>query len=131
MLHYLHNTRKLALRLGGEDDFVVASDASFGDNSIDRKSLQAYTIKLFGSLVGWRANKQDTVTTSTTEAELLALAQATKEGFFISRLLAELTIRLDDYHITIQYDNKQTLRLITAEIATLQTKLRHVDIHNH
>ena len=74
VLHYLHNTRKLALRLRGKDDFVIASNTSFRDNSIDRKSSQAYTIKLFGSLVGWRANKQDTVTTSTTEAELLALA---------------------------------------------------------
>ena len=88
-------------------------------------------MKLFGGLVGWRANKQDTVTTSTTEAELLALAQATKEGLFVSRLLAELTVQLDDHHITIQCDNKQTIRLVTAEIATLQTKLRHVDIHNH
>jgi hypothetical protein len=73
VLHYLHNTRKLALQLGGEDGFIMASDASFGDNSLDRKSSQAYTIKLFGGLIGWRANKQDTVTTSTTEAELLAL----------------------------------------------------------
>ena len=74
VLHYLYNTRKLALRLGGADDFVVASDASFADNSLDRKSSQAYTMKLFGGLVGWRANKQDIVTTSITEAELLTLA---------------------------------------------------------
>ena len=88
-------------------------------------------MKLFGGLVGWRANKQDTVTTSTTEAELLALAQTAKESLFVSRLLAELTVQLDDYHIKIQYDNKQTIRLVTAEVATLQTRLRHVDIHNH
>jgi hypothetical protein len=88
-------------------------------------------MQLFGGIVGWRANKQDTVTTSTTEAELLALAQAAKEALFVSRLLAELTIKLDNHHIIIQCDNKQTIRLVTAEIATLQTKLRHVDIHNH
>jgi len=52
MLHYLYNTRTLALRLGGGDDFVIASDTSFADNSIDRKSSQAYTMKLFGGLVG-------------------------------------------------------------------------------
>ena len=82
-------------------------------------------------MVGWRANKQDTVTTSTTEAELLALTQAAKEALFVSRLLTELTIKLDDYRIKIQCDNKQTIRLVTAEVATLQTRLRHVDIHNH
>jgi len=95
VLYYLHNTRKLALRLGGGDGFKVASDASFADDSIDRRSSQAYIMKLFDGLVGWRANKQDTVTTSTTEAKLLALAQATKVGLFISQLLAELSVQLD------------------------------------
>ena len=51
VLHYLHNTRNLALQLGGKDNFVVTSDTSFGDNSVNRKSLQAYTIKLFNSIV--------------------------------------------------------------------------------
>jgi len=88
-------------------------------------------MKLFNSLVGWRANKQDTVTTLTTEAKLLAMEQATKEGLFISRLLTELSIRLDQHYTTILCNNKQTIRLVTTEMATLQTKLRHVDIHNH
>ncbi|RKK06388.1 hypothetical protein BFJ66_g17389 [Fusarium oxysporum f. sp. cepae] len=72
-------------------------------------------MKLFGGTIGWRANKQDTVTTSITEAELLALAQAAKESMFISRLITELG----------------TIRLINADVALLQTKLRYVDIHNH
>jgi hypothetical protein len=88
-------------------------------------------MKLFGGTIGWRANKQDTVTTSTTEAELLALAQAAKESMFISRLVKELGVTLDDTKITIQCDNAQTIRLINSDVALLQTKLRHVDIHNH
>jgi len=131
VLLYLHRTRALALQYGGEDELLVASDASFADNSLDRKSSQAYTMKLFGGLIGWRANKQDTVTTSTTEAELLALSQAAKESLFVSRLLAELSVRFEDKRIRIQCDNLQTIRLVTAEVALLQTKLRHVDIHNH
>jgi hypothetical protein len=75
---------------------VIASDASFANNNTDRKSLQAFAMKLFGGLIGWRANKQDTVTTSTIEAELLALAQAAKESMYVSRLLQEFTIDLDN-----------------------------------
>jgi hypothetical protein len=82
-------------------------------------------------LIGWRASKQNTVTTSTTEAELLALAQAAKESLYVSRLLKELTVQMDDPTIRIDCDNTQTINLVTAEIATLKTKLRHVDIHNH
>jgi hypothetical protein len=131
LLRYLRATRTLALQLGGTDTFDVYSDASFADNTIDRKSSQAYVMKLFGGTIGWRANKQDTVTTSTTEAELLALAQAAKESMFISRLVKELGVTLDDTKITIQCDNAQTIRLINSDVALLQTKLRHVDIHNH
>jgi hypothetical protein len=130
-LLYLNHTKALALQLGGGDDLVVSSDASFADNSIDRKSSQAYAMKLFGGLIGWRANKQDTVTTSTTEAELLALSQTAKEALYVSRLIQELSVQLDDQRIRIQCDNRQTIRLVTAETALLQTKLRHVDIHNH
>jgi hypothetical protein len=130
VLLYLQETRYLALQYGGEDDFRVASDASFADNTVDRKSSQAYAMKLFGGMIGWRANKQDTVTTSTTEAELLALSQAAKEALFVSRLLKELGVEIDA-RIRIECDNSQTIRLVHAEIATLKTNLRHVDIHNH
>ncbi|EGU71834.1 hypothetical protein FOXB_17657 [Fusarium oxysporum f. sp. conglutinans Fo5176] len=115
VIHYLTHTKHRALAIGGP----------LGSNS------QAYTIKLFNGLIGWRASKQDTVTTSTTEAELLALAQAAKESLYVSRLLKELTVQLDDSIIQIDCDNTQTINLVTAEIATLKTKLRHVDIHNH
>ena len=62
---------------------------------------------------------------------MLALAQTTKESLYVSRLLKELSVRLDNNRVQIQCDNYQTIRLVTAEIAVLQTRLRHVDIHNH
>ena len=124
-------TRDLALQFGGEDTLDIASDASFADNTKDRKSSQAFVVRLFGGTIAWRANKQDTVSTSTTEAELLALSQAAKESLFISRLIKELSVTLDDESIRIQCDNQQTLRLVTKELAVLQTRLRHIDIHNH
>ena len=37
-LLYLRRHRDLGLQLGGGDEYVVASDASFADNSADRKS---------------------------------------------------------------------------------------------
>lgn len=129
---YLKGTSHLGLKFGGEDDFRPSSDASFADNTLDRKSSQAYAMKLFGGMIGWRANKQPTVTTSTTEAELLALSQTARESMYVSRLISELGVTLDNNNkIVIECDNTQTIRLVTAEIATLKTSLRHVDIHNH
>jgi hypothetical protein len=70
------------------------------------------------------------VTTLSTEAELLALSQTTKEAIFLGRLFVAIKLNLDK-PLVIQYDNRQTIRLVYEELAKLQTKLRHVDIHNH
>jgi hypothetical protein len=131
LIRYLLGTKFYAMQLGGSDTFDTWSDSSFADNTLDRKSSQAYVMRLFGGTIGWRANKQDTVTTSTTEAELLSLAQAAKEAMFVSRLIKEIGIELDSSRINIWCDNKQTIRLVNAEVTLLRTKLRHVDIHNH
>src|SRR6266436_2742762 len=132
VIRYLYRTRFQCIRYGHESEatsFVCASDASFADNTLDRKSSQGYVLKLFGGPVAWRANKQDTVTTSSTEAELLALSQTAKESIYMSRLLKVLSLELDE-PLAIECDNRQTIRLL-AESAKLQTKLRHVDIHSH
>lgn len=45
VLLYLHTTRNFALQFGGRDDLRAASDASFADNTMDRKSSQSYAIE--------------------------------------------------------------------------------------
>ena len=134
VFYYLFSTQDYCIRYGGEaqevSSFICASDASFGDNTLDRKSSQGYIMKLFGGAIAWRANKQDTVTTSSTEAELLAISQTAKEAIYLSRLMKALTLCLPEV-LTIECNNKQTIRLLVDESTKLQTKLRHVDIHSH
>jgi hypothetical protein len=136
VIQFLYHTRSRAICYGGDMErdgaraFVCASDASFADNTEDRKSSQGYMMTLFGGPIAWRANKQDTVTTSSTEAELLALSQTAKEAIFLSRLFKAMTLRLNE-PLIIDCDNTQTLRLIQEDSAKLITKLRHVDIHQH
>ena len=50
-LCYLNESRHYALQLGGGDDFIIATDASFADKTIDRKRSQAYAMVLFGGMV--------------------------------------------------------------------------------
>jgi hypothetical protein len=133
LIQYLYRTRHTCIQYGHQStiaSFVCASDASFADNTLDRKSSQGYIMKLFGGPVAWRANKQDTVTTSSTEAELLALSQTAKESIYLSRLFRALSLELDE-PLVIECDNRQTIRLLVEEVTKLQTKLRHVDIHSH
>jgi hypothetical protein len=130
-LRYLVGTKTYAVEYdGSKDGLECFSDAAFADNTETRKSSFGYVMMLFGGLIIWKAGKQDTVTTSTTEAELLALSSTAKEEYALFRLLDNLDLRLDD-GIRLFYDNMQTIRLLTAETAVLTTRLRHVDIHRH
>ena len=130
VIKYLYFKRNLCIRYGLDDSsasFICASDSSFADNAIDRKSSQGYIMILFGGAIGWRANKQDTVTTSSTEAELLALSQTAKEAIFMSRLFKALSLELNE-PLRIKCDNRQTIRLFDNSPVKLVTKLRYVDI---
>ena len=133
-LLYLWGTKYLGIqyRRDGTDEgpeaFICASDASFADNSIDRKSSQAFVMKLFGGPVAWKANKQDTVTTSSTEAELLAMTSAAREMCSMKRLFDGLRLQLG-FDPSIYCDNLQAIGIITKTAQQLQTKLKHVDIH--
>jgi hypothetical protein len=126
-LRYLYATRHLAIEYHGQKDceaLLIASDASFADNPDDRKSSQGYLIKLFGGPVAWKSNKQATVTTSTTEAELLALEHTVKEGFALERLFRDIQLELNT-GLKFHCDNTQTIRLIVEDNARLKTRLRH------
>ncbi len=108
----------------------MISDTAFGDNLDDRKSSQGYILKLFGGAIYYRSGKQNTVTTSSTEAELLALSQAAKELMAFKRLYKGINFEFNS-RINLFYDNRQTIQLINEDLIKLVTKLRHVDIYNH
>jgi hypothetical protein len=129
---YLHGTMHYAIEYAdntGPNVFTGASDAAYADNA-DRKSSEGYLFTLFGGPIDWRATKQKTVTTSTTEAELLALSRAAKEMRWWTRFFNAIGFDIE-HEPTIGCDNQQTIGLLTKEAPDLKTKLRHVDIHHH
>ncbi len=134
VFHYLFQTQDYCIRYWGDAQdlslFVFAIDASFGDNTLDQKSFQGYIAKLFGGVVALRTKKQDTVTTLSTEAEILAISQTAKEAIYLSRLMQALKLVIPEA-LTIECDNSQAIRLLVDKSMKLQTKLRHIDIHSH
>lgn len=131
-IKYLFGTRFLAIQYDAEHREVqlqVASDASFADDVDTRRSSQGYTISLFGGLIMWRAARQTTVTTSSTEAEMLGVSFTAKELMALKRLFKDLRLDLGELW-NIYCDNQQTIRLIVGSNERIATKLRHVDIQN-
>lgn len=128
---YLYRTRYEAIQYGQYKDsaLVICGDASFADDEDTRRSSHGYVIMLFGGPIIWKAARQNTVTTSTTEAELLALEHVSKESMALKRLFKELQLDLGTAW-QIFCDNQQTIRLVVGKNERITTRLRHVDIQN-
>lgn len=85
LLEYISLTKYLLLLFDGNTPpnlCVGYSDASFADGVPSRNSSHGYAFTFYGGLITWKAQKQRTVTTSTTESELLALSQAGRESIW-------------------------------------------------
>jgi hypothetical protein len=83
VIAYLYSTRTLAIEYSGSvnsDIFLYSNNAAFADDKLTRRSSDGYLFQLYGGAIDWRAAKQNTVTTSSTEAELLALSRTAKEA---------------------------------------------------
>lgn len=128
---YLYRTRYEAIQYGDYNgpDLVISGDASFADDPDTRRSSHGYIAMLYGGAIFWKAARQSTVTTSTTEAELLALEHVAKETMALKRFFKELLLDLSEYW-TIWCDNQQTIRLVVGKNERITTRLRHVDIQN-
>jgi hypothetical protein len=141
VLSYLQTTKYYAIEFlgsagqsaevetGDEEVLQLSSDASFADDPETRKSTQGYLMKLFKGPIMWQSSKQKTVTTSTTEAELLSLSHTAKETIGLYRLFAQIEFD-PEQQPRILCDNQQTVGLVQKERPQVTSKLKHVDIHN-
>lgn len=137
VLAYLNHTQKVGIKYSAtatdtaepSNCFITSSDAAYGDH-LDRHSSEGYLATLYGGPIDWKASKQKTITTSSTEAELLAISEAGKTLQWWKRLFAAIGFD-PKHHLSIQCDNMQTIRILCKDDPAIQTKLRHVDIHQH
>jgi hypothetical protein len=105
------------------------SDASFADAE-DRKSTSGYLFKFAGGTICHKSCKQKLITTSTTEAEYVALTYAAKEATWLVRLLKQVGYLGNDvYPVKLYGDNEPSIQLVSAEGHHERTK--HVDIYYH
>jgi hypothetical protein len=85
------------------------SDASFADAE-DRKSTLGYLFKFAGGTICHKSCKQKLITTSTTEAEYVALTYAAKEATWLVRLLKQVGYLGNDvYPVKLYGDNEPSI----------------------
>jgi hypothetical protein len=103
------------------------ADASYAEDE-GRKSRSGHVFLMAGAAVTWRSKKQATVSLSSTEAEYIALSEATMEAIWLRQLLKELHVPTSR-STTIMQDNMSTIAIATNPVHHNRTK--HIDVKHH
>lgn len=123
-LRYLYSTADMKLTLGGAGDLIGYADADWAGDKTDRKSNTGFVFQLGKGSISWTARKQQCVTLSSTEAEYVAISEASKELMWLLKLLADLGEKIQK-PVTIKEDNQSCISLLQAEGESQRTK--HID----
>ena len=131
VLRYVRGTMdyKLVLGAGKQGTHLIGySDADWAANDINRRSISGYCFMLGAGAVSWKSKKQTSVALSSTEAEYMALTQATKEAIWTKQFLTELGL-FSNKPIVIRADNQSCISL--ARNPEFHTRTKHIDIQYH
>ena len=130
VIRYLLRTKGLCLEFNAEAEapsllLSCYSDAAFAYDRETRRNFHGHVRRLFRGPVSWKAGKQRSVVTSSTEAELVALSSTTREYLSILRLNKQLGLELEQESAML-CDNAQTrIRIFRAarSFATLISRI--------
>jgi hypothetical protein len=128
---YLKGPSILKLQVSGvkcDSSLKGFVDANWGESRADRKSNTGYIFKLNGGTISWASRKQKTIALSSTEAEYIALAEASQELIWLRRLCCDFNCKQNDA-TTINVDNQSCMKLVENE--KFSNRSKHIDIKYH
>ena len=103
-------------------------DFSLGDQSDDYHSTSGYVFMLASAAISWTSHKQKTVAQSTTEAEYMALTEASNQSAWYQAFLLKLGYETPDL-IPLYRDNKGTVDLVLNPVT--ERWFKHIPIKHH
>ncbi|KAH9805863.1 retrovirus-related pol polyprotein from transposon RE1 [Citrus sinensis] len=130
VLRYLQSTAHFGLQFfkSGSPSLIAYSDADWGSDPDDRRSVGGYCVYLGSNLVSWSSKKQNIVSRSSAESEYRALALATSEVLWITYLLKELKVSLPKPPV-LYCDNSSAEALASNPKYHSRTKHIELDLH--
>ena len=135
VLRYLKGTRKYGVAYSSQEASQKLEgyvDSDYAGDRTDRKSTYGSVFMLCGGPVAWSSRKQQSVSTSTTEAEYVALCQGNKEAVWLRRLLRELGFSRflgGSLEVQMYSDNQGCIAL--AKNPESHSRSKHIDVQYH
>jgi hypothetical protein len=129
VVRYLLGTKDKGLIYGGKgkQDLVGYVDSDFAGDVDSRKSTTGFVFMVNGGAVSWGSKKQQSVATSTVEAEYIAASHAIKEGVWLGGLLEELGVPVSG--IELKMDNMGCIANLQNHVLSKYTK--HISVCYH
>jgi hypothetical protein len=123
VFRYLNGTRSNGIIFQEQPKLTLVgyADADFASNITDPRSTSGFLFSLNGP-ISWSSRRQQLTALSTTEAELYALSEATREAQWLQGLLAEMTIIPCDDKPIIYKDNVSGLKIVQGHKLTARTR---------
>ncbi|XP_062102655.1 uncharacterized mitochondrial protein AtMg00810-like [Humulus lupulus] len=130
ILRYLRGTKFQSLLFPSTStlEFRAYSDANWGGDCTDRKSITGFCIFLGDSLISWKSKKQIVVSRSSTEAEYRAMASTTAKIVWLRWLLADMGVILSDPTL-MHCDNVSAIQITRNSVLHERTKHIEIDCH--
>ncbi|CAM9218838.1 unnamed protein product, partial [Heterosigma akashiwo] len=126
---YLKGTQsEQQLRLGGDLVLRAYTDADFCQDRIKGKSATGYVIMLGDSPIVWASRLQTAVSTSTVEAELLALRSGLKDIMWLRHLLVDLGCPQAEPTPVVE-DNSACIEWARDMVVSRKNRHFHVSYH--
>ena len=127
ILRYLRGTSSVGLLFGGVDGDISLRgycDLDYAGDRDGRKSVSGYVFTLGIGPISWRSKLQSIVALSTTEAELMSIVEATKEGLYLLQLLDDLSMAQQTMELFS--DSQSAIHLVKNQAYSSRTK--HIDV---
>ena len=134
LIKYVIDTKNkmLILKLNREKGFIFTiegySDADYGSDRDNRRSITGMVIYLCGIPIAWRSRAQKCVTLSTTESEYYAMSELCSEIIYIKNTLEFLQVQVE-YPIIVRVDNVGAMFL--GNNPSLSQRTKHISIRQH
>ena len=132
VLRYLQATPTHGIRFAGSSngsDLVGYSDADWAGDIESRRSTSGYVFMLNSGCISWRSKKQRTVALSSTEAEYMALSEATQEAVWLKAFMNEIGEATGMDPLTVYEDDQSAIAL--AKNPEFHKRTKHIDIRYH
>ncbi|OBZ79951.1 Retrovirus-related Pol polyprotein from transposon TNT 1-94 [Grifola frondosa] len=128
---YLRATTDLRLVYDGnaKGEFPLCYvDANWASDVNDRRSVTGYVYIMSGAAISWSSKKQPSTALSSTEAEYMAMAGATKEALWLRTFLDEIQ-QLPAAATLLLVDNQSAMAL--AKNAAFHDRTKHIAVRHH